>query len=295
MKQFFVIILTLGGLLCTFNSCAQEPTSNVMKDIEFLASDELEGRETGKSGNEEARSYLLSRFEEIGLEKAKEGFEQTFPVARSGKSLSGINLVGQIKGEKEKYIVITAHYDHIGVIDGEVHNGADDNASGTAGLLALASYFKNNAPNYNMIFVAFDAEEKGLLGAKYFVNHLPVEKEDILLNVNMDMISRNDKNEIYACGTYHYPQFRSILEEAGEASTIDLKFGHDDPSMGSGDWTFSSDHGPFHKKKIPFVYFGVEDHEDYHQASDEADKINPEFVESTVQLIIDFVERVDRS
>lgn len=288
----FLVFAMIGNLFCT---TAQDQSTSIMQDITFLASDELGGREAGQPGNEQARAYLTDRFESIGLEPVMDdSYEQPFTFRRRAqKEIDGVNLVGRIKGKKEATIVITAHYDHIGVINDEVYNGADDNASGTAGLLAMATYFQTNKPEHTLIFVAFDAEEKGLRGARYFVKNLPVKQSDIVLNVNMDMISRNDNNEIYACGTYHYPQFKDLLVETGEASTIDLRFGHDEPHMGNDDWTNSSDHGPFHQKQIPFVYFGVEDHPDYHQASDEVEKIDPEFIGNTVALITDFVRRVD--
>ncbi len=266
-----------------------------MSDIEFLASDELKGRETGTDGNEMAREYLLERFSSLGLEKSGESYFQSFSFeTEEGERLSGKNLVGSISGKSDKYIIITAHYDHIGVHDNEIFNGADDNASGTAGLLAIAGYFKKTKPRNNLIFVAFDAEEKGLQGAKYFVENIQLEKESVLLNVNMDMISRSDKNEIYACGTHYYPQFKPLLEKAGKKSPVDLMFGHDRPELGYNDWTNSSDHGPFHAVGIPFIYFGVEDHEDYHQHTDDADKIEPAFVQNTVALITDFVKQLDK-
>lgn len=299
--KFFKILLT--GMMAASGHLfleAQDQDISVMSDIKYLASDDLKGRETGTPGNEKAREYLVKRFGSIGLEKEGESFIQPFsfsiPVAADSRELrkmEGKNLVGQISGTTDKYIVITAHYDHIGVIKEKIHNGADDNASGTSGLLALAKYFKENEPRNNMIFVAFDAEEKGLQGAKYFVENLDIPKESILLNVNMDMISRSDKNEIYACGTSYYPQFKPLLNKADEMSSVRLMFGHDDPKLGYNDWTFSSDHGPFHKAEIPFIYFGVEDHEDYHKHTDEADKIDPEFVQNTVNLIRDFVRTVD--
>ncbi len=300
MKIFRILLTGLMVLSGPLFLSAQIQDNSIMSDIRYLASDDLKGRETGTPGNKMAREYLLKRFESLGLERRGESYWQTFSFtqsvaadSREVQKLEGKNLIGFISGTTDQYIVITAHYDHIGVIKDKIHNGADDNASGTAGLLALAQYFKENSPKNNLIFVAFDAEEKGLQGAKHFVDNLNVPKESILLNVNMDMISRNDKNEIYACGTSYYPQFKPFLDKAGKQSSINLMFGHDDPKLGYNDWTFSSDHGPFHKAEIPFIYFGVEDHEDYHKHTDEAEKIDPGFVQNTVSLITDFVRIVD--
>ena len=145
----------------------------------------------------------------------------------------------------------------MGIRVGKIYDGADDNASGTSALFALASYFKKNRPDHSMIFVAFDAEEMGLQGARHFVGNLPVPKESILLNVNMDMLSRSDKGELYASGSFHYPQLRPSLERAQKKSKVKLLLGHDDPKLGRDDWTNQSDHEAFHTAKIPFVYFGV--------------------------------------
>lgn len=297
MKHSRILLTGLTFIFSALFLTVNGQENLVMSDIQYLASDELEGRETGTIGNEKAREYLLKRFELLGLEKEDDSYIQpfTFETEEEGTQLEGKNLVGTISGETNKYIIITAHYDHIGVIDGKIYNGADDNASGTAGLLAIAAYFQKNPPKNNLVIVACDAEEKGLQGAKYFVKNLSISKEAILLNVNMDMISRSDKNEIYACGTNYYPQFKSLLKKASKKSPLKLMFGHDDPKLGHDDWTYSSDHGPFHKKGIPFIYFGVEDHEDYHQHTDESEKIDPDFVLNTTRLITDFVKRVDKN
>lgn len=281
----------------TFISCQAQVNPNkelLMQDVSFLASDELEGRNTDTEGNKKARTYILKRFKEIGLSPMGAGYESPFVFKAKNKDYNAVNLIGKIDGKKEDVIVVTAHYDHVGMKNGEIYNGADDNASGVSGLLAIARYFKANKPNHTLIFVAFDAEENGLQGAKYFVKNLPVAKEKVKLNVNMDMISRSDKNEIYAAGTHHYPHLKDILIEVDKASEVKLSIGHDTPDLGYNDWTFSSDHGPFHKEGIPFIYFGVEDHPDYHQPTDDVDKINPDFLEDTVTLILETIKKVDQ-
>ena len=144
-----------------------------------------------------------------------------------------------------------------------------------------------------MIFVAFDAEEKGLQGARFFVKNLPVKKESILLNINMDMVSRNDKNELYIAGTHHYPKFKKYLKEVKKNAPVKLLFGHDDPKLGRDDWTSQSDHGAFHRKKIPFIYFGVEDHKDYHKPTDVFENIQPKFYVEAVETIVIAVEAID--
>ncbi len=270
----------------------------LLDDLKYLSSDELEGRSADRPSMQLARDHVERRFRESGIEAIAGNYKQAFPITRRNAApLNGINFVGMIQGKKhaDKYIVITAHYDHVGISNGEIYNGADDNASGTAALFAIASYFKKKRPDHSLIFVAFDAEEKGLQGARHFVANLPVAKDNILLNVNMDMISRNDKGELYAAGTFHYPQFKPALERAQKKAKVKLLLGHDDPKLGRDDWTNQSDHAAFHAAKIPFIYFGVEDHPDYHRPTDDFEKINQDFYVKAVETVIEAVRMIDKA
>ena len=259
----------------------------------------MEGRSPAQPSIAKAREYVKRRFAESGLEPIGTDLEQPFEIKRRGGTgtVAGVNYVGLIKGSKfpEKYIVVTAHYDHVGIRDGKIYNGADDNASGTSALFALASYFKKDRPDHSLIFVAFDAEEMGLQGARHFVGNLPVPKESILLNVNMDMLSRNDKGELYAAGTFHNPHLRPALEKAQKKAKVKLLLGHDRPEQGRDDWTNQSDHGAFHAAKIPFIYFGVEDHADYHRPTDDFANIQPEFYVGAVETVIGAVKELDKA
>jgi Zn-dependent M28 family amino/carboxypeptidase len=144
-----------------------------------------------------------------------------------------------------------------------------------------------------LIFVAFDAEEMGLQGSKYFVAHPPISIKNILININMDMIAHNDKNELYACGTYHFPELKQFVFSKNKAPII--LFGHDDPKLGHDDWTFQSDQGSFFEKKIPFLYFGVEDHKDYHKETDEYKNINEVFYLKSVAAILEIINHLDQN
>jgi Zn-dependent M28 family amino/carboxypeptidase len=188
---------------------------------------------------------------------------------------------------------VTAHYDHLGVRGGRTYPGADDNASGVAGLLAAASWFARHRPRRSILFVAFDGEELGLQGAKHFVAHPPIDLARVALVVNLDMIGRGDANTLVVAGTHHYPHLKDTVEAAARGRRIRVAFGHDKPSPGnrSDDWTHASDHGPFHDAGIPFLYFGVEDHPDYHQPTDTADRIPAAFYVEAVEVIIETVRR----
>jgi Zn-dependent M28 family amino/carboxypeptidase len=195
----------------------------------------------------------------------------------------------------ERFIVVSAHYDHLGVRDGKIYNGADDNASGVAALLALAEHFARRPPEHSIIFVAFDAEEMGSPGAKAFVERPPVPRASLALNVNLDMVARGDKGELYVAGTHPWPFLRPSLEAAAVNAPVTVRFGHDTPDLkGSDNWIEGSDHRVFNAAGIPFAYFGVEDHPDYHQPTDHSDKIPADFFGRSVQTLVGALTRLDR-
>lgn len=293
-RKLGTIILVLASFTGTF---AQEiDGKKLLSHLEYLSSDALEGRKPLSKGSDMAQKYLLKELTALDLvEPLYPNFIQKFSFEdrRTKKMLvDAANIVVFIPGKSsKKVIVVTAHYDHVGIgrpnaAGDSIYNGTDDNASGTAALLVLAEYFSKNRPQHGMLFAALDAEEMGLQGAKALVNDFPYPLEQILLNVNMDMLSRSEAKEVFVSGTSYYPQFKTILEKIpGETGSI-LRFGHDIPGTGAEDWTRSSDHGAFFEKKVPHLYFGVEDHVDYHQASDSFAGIHPAFYQATVRLIL---------
>ncbi|NVJ86631.1 MAG: M28 family peptidase [Algoriphagus sp.] len=298
--QVFATIILFFTAHSSFSQKLQD--RNLIKNLVFLSSDELKGRESGTPENLRARDYIKEQFIGMGLETQYPDFFQEFRFTsrRENTTITGFNVVGFVPGtESKKIIVITAHFDHVGIgrptaAGDSIYNGADDNASGTAALIEMARYFSQNPPKHSMIFAALDAEEKGLQGAKALVEDFPFELDQILLNINMDMISRNEAGELYVSGTHYYPEYRALLEEVSEGKKPTLKFGHDTPGTGREDWTRSSDHGAFFDKKIPHLYFGVEDHEDYHQPSDEYSQVNPRFFVDASHLILACIEKIDQ-
>jgi hypothetical protein len=268
----------------------------LITNLKYLASDSLRGRKTGTPENAVARTFIKTKFKELGLTPVGTDYDLPFEFSnRGGEKIKGVNVAGWIKGKKDSYIVISAHYDHVGVRNDKIYNGADDNASGTSALFAIAEYFGKHQPEHNLLLVAFDAEEMGLQGAHAFVAQPPVAIEKIVANLNMDMVARADKGELVACGTFYYPQLKPLLEGI-KSKNVKLVFGHDDPEKykGQDNWTFSSDHGPFHSAKIPFIYFGVEDHKDYHQPTDDFELVKPEVYKDCVRLVIQAATNVDK-
>ena len=271
--------------------------AQLLLDDQTLSADDMAGRGIGTAGGAKAREYIAARFKSAGIKSFNDSYFQPFEVTtKSGAKVNGANVVGYVEGAnyKDRYIVITAHYDHVGIIKGEIYNGADDDASGTAALFAIAEYLKKNKPLHSIIFAAFDGEESGFLGSKKFIAAPPVAKESILLNINMDMVAHNDVNELYASGTYHYPTLKPTLAKIAKTAKVKLILGHDRPEQKSDDWTNQSDHFVFHQQKIPFVYFGVEDHKDYHKPTDDFVNINQEFYVRAVETILEAVKGFDK-
>jgi hypothetical protein len=269
----------------------------LLRDISVLAHDSMEGRAAGTPGGERARRYLVAQLDSLGIPAPPGGRTAAFEWTGGPPPATGVNVLALVEGTAvpDRYVVVTAHYDHLGVDNGQTYNGADDNASGTAALLALAELFAAAPPRHSFLFVLFDAEEVGLRGAQAFLDDPPVPIESIAMNVNLDMVSRSDVGELYAAGTYHYPSLEPYVDEVAARSGVSLLKGHDSPGLPPGDdWTDASDHGPFHQASIPFIYFGVEDHEAYHRPSDDVEGITPEFFADAVRTIADFLRVIDR-
>ena len=294
---------TAGAVVwASFTEPAYEPqrfdSFRMLEFTEMLSGDALAGRESGAQGAATARSMIKQRFVTSGLLAYQLGYEHEFqhgPLNNRQAQKAGVNLVGRIEGTDPAgpAMVISAHYDHLGDGDGAIFNGADDNASGVAALVAAAEWFADNPPEHTIIFAAFDAEEAGLMGARNFVRNAPAPIEQIALNVNLDMVARADAGELYAAGAYHTPQLAGVIDEAGMASPLMVLRGHDSPADGDQDWTMLSDHAAFHEAGVPFVYYGVEDHDDYHKTSDEFSKIDPDKFLRSVEAIIIAVELFD--
>jgi Zn-dependent M28 family amino/carboxypeptidase len=279
---------------------AQRPaldSARLMADLSALAADSMEGRRIGTPGGARARAYLLRAFARIGLAPVPDSFPAPFATrTRNGTAINGVNLVGAVRGttHADRYIVVSAHYDHLGVRGTEIFNGADDNASGTAGVLALAQWFAVYPPENSLLFVLFDGEESGELGSKAFVDNSPVPLEQIAADVNLDMVSRNARGELYVAGSAPNPVLKPLLDSTAAVSRVKLLFGHD-TGAGQDNWIHQSDQGSFADKKIPFAYFGVEDHPDYHRSTDDVERIDPGFFYRSVETVADFVVRLDRN
>jgi len=274
-------------------------SARLVGDVFRLAHDSMAGRGIMTPENAKARTWLVSEFRRMGLEPVSGTFAHAWvrsPRRNTTDSLRGTNVLGLVRGRgaDARVIVVSAHFDHVGTRNGEIHNGADDNASGTAAVLAMAAHFKANPPAHTIVFALWDGEEAGLQGARAFVAAPPIPLATIAANVNLDMVSRNVKGELWAAGASPWPQMRPVLEELVPRAAVTLKLGHDSGG-GREDWTNQSDQGAFNQAKVPFVYFGVEDHPDYHKPTDDPERIEPGFYYRAARTIAAFVERLDAS
>jgi hypothetical protein len=282
------------------------------KDVEYLASDKLKGRGTSTKGEKKAAKYIAKEFENAGLTpKGTSGYYQPFTFkintnqhdtsTANLKERTGKNVVGYLDNGAEYTIVIGAHYDHLGLghdhnsreanPEGKIHNGADDNASGTAGVLELARYYSSNNRKeaFNFLFICFSGEELGLMGSKRFTENPTIDLAKVNYMINMDMIGRlNDSTKnlvIYGVGTA--PDWVPMI------SSMRTEFQIKQDSAGIG----PSDQTSFYLKNIPVLHFFTGQHADYHKPSDDANLVNYEgekMVLSYITLIIEKTEKLPK-
>ncbi|PKA82541.1 PDZ domain-containing protein [Ulvibacter sp. MAR_2010_11] len=300
MRAFFIVIL-----ISIFFSCNKVVVDSVSmeEDVTILASDSLEGRETGTLGERLAAEYIAKRFKDLQLTpKGTQGFYQTFSFKPSSDPhkqaevvdsvvdtlAQGMNLVGWIDNKATTTVVIGAHYDHLGMggagslyREGEaIHNGADDNASGVAILLHLAERLQQQKDaQHNYLFIAFSGEEMGLLGSNYFVKNPTIDLKRVSYMINMDMVGRlNSENTLAVHGVGTSPVFKQALFANNEGLTIA------EHESGIG----PSDHTSFYVSDIPVLHFFTGQHSDYHKPGDDAEKLNYEGMEK----ISDYIFRI---
>lgn len=304
MKNIYFLFF-LGILWSCTPETKQE--NKIREDVAFLASDELEGRQTGTAGEKKASDYIAKRFKEMGLlQKGTNGYLQPFSFkpktnpheevkfdVNGDGTITGNNILGFIDNGSENTIIIGAHYDHLGY-GGEgslfrdtikaIHNGADDNASGVAILLNLASKIKNSTLTNNYLFMAFSGEEMGLLGSNYFVKNPLIDTKKVSYMINMDMVGRLKKDSTLAIyGTGTSPIFKQTLNSHNK----DFKLILQESGVGP------SDHTSFYLADIPVLHFFTGQHEDYHKPSDDTETLNYEGMDMISSYIFTIINDLD--
>ena len=283
---------------------AQTITDKELKELLYVyASDYFAGREAGTRGQKLAVDFLKDYYISLGINSAEgtsPAYFQTMKLIIDRKIINTENVAAIIPGsdKPEEYIVITSHLDHIGTHDGEINNGADDDGSGTVAMLEIAeafkvAYDKGEGPKRSILFLHVSAEEKGLLGSKYYVENPLYPLDDTVANLNIDMIGRTDPkrldkdpNYIYLIGSDRLSQELHDLSEAANNKFTDLILDYtfndlNDPNR----FYYRSDHYNFAKNNIPIIFYFNGTHEDYHKPGDTVDKINYPLLEKRTKLI----------
>lgn len=298
MKNLYLLAIAIFCFQC---QQSYDPVSQITQDIKILAADSLKGREVGTEGEKMAADYIIGEFEKIGLSPSgTDGFYQTFfvkdadnphaqPSSDSGEDgITGYNVLGMLDNPGNNIIVIGAHFDHLGMGDfsslhrGEqqVHNGADDNASGVAAMMHLARVLSKKELNHDIVFFGISGEEKGLWGSNYYSKNPTVDLTKVNFMINMDMVGRLDESKGLAInGTGTSPIWNDLLDKVNIDSIKLIK-----SSSGIG----PSDHTSFYLQDIPVLHFFTGQHEDYHKPGDDAEKINHE----GVLKVASFIERI---
>lgn len=284
-----------------FNSITSE---ELKKHLYIVASDEMEGRDTGSEGQKKAGKYLIEQYEKMGVShpKSMTSFYQIVPKealqGRRGNLPESENILAFVEGSEkpEEVIVISAHYDHVGMSNGEIYNGADDDGSGTVALLEIAEAFEmakksGNGPKRSVLFLHVTGEEHGLLGSKYYAENPIFPMANTVANLNIDMIGRCDpgncgKDYVYVIGSEMLSSDLKKISEAANKSTtnLELNYKYDDPNDKERLY-YRSDHYNFAKNRVPVIFYFDGIHEDYHKPTDDADKIDYTALKKRAQLV----------
>ncbi len=310
IKNNLLLFCFLFSLSAFSQSPIEKGLSSINKEkseqyIGILASDSLEGRGAGRWGGRAASEYIKSIFEKLGIKPWGKEYFQYFDVSsgedgwnshrrESYRGLEMRNVLGYIEGRNtDEIVIIGAHYDHLGVVpnstNDSIYNGADDNASGVSGVLQVAEAFlaSGQQPERTIIFALWDAEEIGLIGSFHFVEDhfanlvIPRQYPQAIKGyINCDMIGRSDINRVVVYHSSNKPILRSWIEGDIEKYKLNLL-----PEFkSSDDMPGGSDHAPFDMKGVPYIFYFTDLHDDYHQPSDHADKINYDKVTSISKI-----------
>ncbi len=285
--------LVLAGMALVLAAVPVQPilhaqATAVTADVAYLAADRLEGRRIGSPGADSAAEYIARRFAALGLTAPEGGWFQTFTVSPSAPAahgtpfggVQGRNVIGILPGSnpalRDEYVIIGAHYDHLGLggpgsLDPEshaIHNGADDNASGTAALFEIARRLREYPPARSVLFLAFSGEELGLLGSAEYVKAPVVPIAQSVAMINLDMVGRLRNDRLIVYGVETARELRPLLDSLNVQAGFDMH--------AQGDGYGPSDHSSFYAARMPVLHLFTDLHEDYHRPSDDAERIDAE-------------------
>lgn len=298
--SIFTVLIVFSILFTTVCSwaipdiCEQDARDAILK----LTSREFAGRRTGTEGNELAAKYLEEKLLSFGLEAfQRNNFRQVFEIPKSKNNpnvVKACNIIGLIPGNnvqlKDQYIVIGAHFDHIGQKKGtnEYYPGADDNGSGVSAVLEVAEYLAKFNPNKRSIVICFfNAEEIGLNGSRFFIENPPIPVDKIVAMINFDMVGKMQNKQLIAIATGSSPIWKPAITEASKV--VDLVC-PEVPNSISG-----SDHVSFYLKKIPSVFFITSGDKDIHTIGDTIEKINFPGIVKASNLVVELIKTLDKT
>ncbi|MCA9115014.1 MAG: M28 family peptidase [Planctomycetaceae bacterium] len=274
---------------------------DVQRHIEWLASPQLAGR--SGEGARIASSRIAEWFSQCGLQPLFPGsswFQDIPGPSRDGNpTIAGRNVGGWIRGSdpvlQHEFVIVSAHYDHLGIRNGQIYPGADDNASGTSMMLEVARHLgkTKQRPRRSVVFVGFDLEERMLWGSRWFAAHPPWPIEQVCCFITADMIGRSLGDlplpTVFVMGSEHSAQLRQALD------TVPVPTGLEAARLGIDLVGTRSDYGPFRDREIPFLFFSTGEHPDYHTPQDVPDRVNFEKVAKVSSLVLSLTEQVASS
>jgi len=295
LTSFLFFIITISIISAQNRS---QVIQNMIEEVSYLASDELEGRQTGTKSEKMAANYISEKYNTYNLSpKGEDNFFQYFKAKirmnphsnKNTKEITGTNVIGFLDHKQEETIIIGAHYDHIGygkfgsLYDGknEIHNGADDNASGVSIMINLANSLKE-IKNYNYLFIAFSGEEHGLYGSSYYAKNPTIDLAKVRFMINFDMVGRlNEENTLAINGIGTSKDWKKIINNA---NSYNFKLKTTESGIGP------SDHTSFYLQDIPAIHLFTGQHEDYHKPSDDVEKINFEGMYSIYEYVTKIIK-----
>ncbi|MCL1135975.1 M28 family peptidase [Shewanella hafniensis] len=306
------VATTLTGCASSPETCARTELKLTWADplelqaiVTRLSSDEFEGRKTQTPGAEKSRDYIKQQFQELGLQPWGADFIVPFEYQTFFTQENGANVVATAMATEptNRWRIIVAHYDHLGMSGSKIYHGADDNASGVAAMLAIAKHWQqqfalqpNTLPKVNLMFVATDAEEPGLYGSIALVEQLKTRLPEATfeLMLNLDMVSHPGRPyAIYLEGSRNFTQFTQFKPLLNQQNRLCIKLSHPKPvgrSIQSTDWLRASDHYSFHKANIPWLYFGVPTHPQYHTPEDTVATIDITFLAAVTESAFELLQ-----
>ncbi|MEZ4586904.1 MAG: M28 family peptidase [Gemmatimonadales bacterium] len=293
LLSFFTFLVSVASVASCQRAGAPVGGSvaGLERDLAVLAADSMKGRFTGTPEATAVANYLARRFAEVGAAPGVPGWLQPFSIdsrapavasiAEAHRPSSGANVVALVRGSdptlRDEYVIVGAHYDHLGFgytgirgpeQVGQIHNGADDNASGAVALVAIARELAAKPPRRSVLFLSFAGEEFGLIGSDAYVKAPVVPLDRTVAMINLDMVGRLRNDRLLAFGSETATELPALLDSLNQSAGFDLQ--------ASGDGYGRSDQQSFYLAKKPVIHLFTDLHEDYHRPSDDAERINVE-------------------